>query len=158
MNVEIVEEPIRFHLHGIGGVVENERYGEVAHWRSCLPTRRGQAGLCKRSKWGNAPQNHRMPTWQFAIDSLPPYESLLFELRIGGATTQRKKMVTAHRHLSNGAQTPCRLTFGKRGVPECRVRRKPDRVRRHMVSKDRHNSAAIAVFGRSPISHLRNLG
>ena len=29
MNVEIVEEPIRFHLYGIGGVVENERYGEV---------------------------------------------------------------------------------------------------------------------------------
>jgi hypothetical protein len=29
MNVEIVVEPIRFHLHGIGGVVENERYGEV---------------------------------------------------------------------------------------------------------------------------------
>src|SRR5579862_6512833 len=29
MNIEIVEEPIRFHLHGIGGVVENERYGEV---------------------------------------------------------------------------------------------------------------------------------
>jgi hypothetical protein len=29
MNVEIVEEPIQFHLHGISGVVENERYGEV---------------------------------------------------------------------------------------------------------------------------------
>lgn len=29
MNIEIVEEPIRFHLHGIGGVVENERCGEV---------------------------------------------------------------------------------------------------------------------------------
>ena len=29
MNIEIVEEPIRFHLHGIGGVVENERFGEV---------------------------------------------------------------------------------------------------------------------------------
>ena len=29
MNVEIVEEPIRFHLYGIGGVVENERYAEV---------------------------------------------------------------------------------------------------------------------------------
>ena len=29
MNVEIVEEPIRFHLHGIGGLVENECYGEV---------------------------------------------------------------------------------------------------------------------------------
>jgi len=29
MNIEIIEEPIRFHLHGIAGVVENERYGEV---------------------------------------------------------------------------------------------------------------------------------
>jgi hypothetical protein len=29
MNIEIIEEPIRFRLHGIGGVVENERYGEV---------------------------------------------------------------------------------------------------------------------------------
>jgi SAM-dependent methyltransferase len=29
MNVEIIETPIRFHLHGIGGVVENERYAEI---------------------------------------------------------------------------------------------------------------------------------
>jgi hypothetical protein len=29
MSIEIVEEPIRFHLHGIGGVVEDGRYGEV---------------------------------------------------------------------------------------------------------------------------------
>ena len=29
MNIEIIEEPIRFHLHGISGLVENERYGEV---------------------------------------------------------------------------------------------------------------------------------
>jgi hypothetical protein len=29
MNIEIIDEPVRFHLHGIGGVVENERYGEV---------------------------------------------------------------------------------------------------------------------------------
>jgi hypothetical protein len=29
MNIEIIESPIRFHLHGVGGVVENERYGEV---------------------------------------------------------------------------------------------------------------------------------
>ena len=28
MNFEIVEQPIRFHLHGIGGDVENERYAE----------------------------------------------------------------------------------------------------------------------------------
>src|SRR6185437_1980319 len=29
MKIEIVEQPVRFRLHGIGGVVENERYGEV---------------------------------------------------------------------------------------------------------------------------------
>lgn len=29
MKIEVVETPIRFHLHGVGGVVENERYGEV---------------------------------------------------------------------------------------------------------------------------------
>ena len=29
MEIEIIESPIRFHLHGVGGVVENERYGEV---------------------------------------------------------------------------------------------------------------------------------
>lgn len=29
MNFEIIEKPIQFHLHGISGVVENERYGEV---------------------------------------------------------------------------------------------------------------------------------
>ena len=29
MNVEIIEDPIRFHLYGISGNVENERYGEV---------------------------------------------------------------------------------------------------------------------------------
>ena len=29
MKIDIIVEPIRFRLHGIGGVVENERYGEV---------------------------------------------------------------------------------------------------------------------------------
>ena len=29
MEIEIVESPIRSHLHGIGSGVENERYGEV---------------------------------------------------------------------------------------------------------------------------------
>ena len=29
MNIEIVETPIRFRLHGISGIVEDERYGEV---------------------------------------------------------------------------------------------------------------------------------
>lgn len=29
MDIEIMEAPVRFHLHGIEGVVENERYSEV---------------------------------------------------------------------------------------------------------------------------------
>ncbi len=29
MNIEIIETPIRFRLHGVGGVVEGERYAEV---------------------------------------------------------------------------------------------------------------------------------
>src|SRR5262245_5237010 len=29
MKIDIIENPIRFHLHGISGVVENEKYGEV---------------------------------------------------------------------------------------------------------------------------------
>lgn len=29
MNFEIIEAPIRFHLHGVSGVVEDERYAEV---------------------------------------------------------------------------------------------------------------------------------
>jgi hypothetical protein len=29
MCIEIIEEPVRFRLHGIRGVVEDERYGEV---------------------------------------------------------------------------------------------------------------------------------
>ena len=29
MKIEIIHESIRFNLHGIGSVVENERYGEV---------------------------------------------------------------------------------------------------------------------------------
>jgi len=29
MKIEIVDVPIRFLLHGIGGVVENERFGEI---------------------------------------------------------------------------------------------------------------------------------
>jgi hypothetical protein len=29
MNIEIVETPVRFRLHGIAGAVDNERCGEV---------------------------------------------------------------------------------------------------------------------------------
>lgn len=29
MKIEIIDKPIRFHLHGIGSLVENNRFGEV---------------------------------------------------------------------------------------------------------------------------------
>jgi hypothetical protein len=29
MNLEILDSPLQFHLHGIGGQVDNERFGEV---------------------------------------------------------------------------------------------------------------------------------
>lgn len=29
MNFEIIDEPIQFHLHGIEGIVQNEKYGEI---------------------------------------------------------------------------------------------------------------------------------
>jgi GyrI-like small molecule binding domain len=29
MNIEIIDNPMQFHLHGISGIVENERYAEV---------------------------------------------------------------------------------------------------------------------------------
>ena len=29
VKIEIIEEPIRFHLHGIDAIVENEKYGEI---------------------------------------------------------------------------------------------------------------------------------
>jgi hypothetical protein len=29
MNIEIIEAPIQFHLHGLSGIVENQRYGEI---------------------------------------------------------------------------------------------------------------------------------
>lgn len=29
MSIEIIESPIRFHRHGISGIVENEQHGPV---------------------------------------------------------------------------------------------------------------------------------
>lgn len=36
MNFEIIEEPIRFQLHGIGGEVENDRYADRSPDETCL--------------------------------------------------------------------------------------------------------------------------
>ena len=53
MNFEIVEEPIRFHLHGVSGAVENERYGVVG---MSLMNRMWQ--IVKESKIPNTGINH----------------------------------------------------------------------------------------------------
>jgi SAM-dependent methyltransferase len=51
MNIEIIESPIRFHLHGICGVVENECFGEVglrlmnAMWRVVKEARIPTTGI-----------------------------------------------------------------------------------------------------------------
>jgi hypothetical protein len=47
MIIEIIDEPIRFHLHGIGGAVENERYAEVGM--------RLMNEMWQAVKWANIP-------------------------------------------------------------------------------------------------------
>ena len=88
MNFEIVEEPIRFHLHGISGVVENQRYGEVG---MSLMNQMWQ--VVKRAKISNTGINHwvYLPGGRMFVGielqnpqqaSLPdPLEPLEFELQ-----------------------------------------------------------------------------
>jgi len=51
MQMEIMDEPIRFRLHGIEGLVENERYGEVglrlmdAMWQAVRSARISTTGI-----------------------------------------------------------------------------------------------------------------
>lgn len=87
MKIEIIEQPIRFRLHGIQGVVENQRYGEV--------------GLCLMNEMWQVVKGANVPTtginhWVYLPNdkmfvgielrgpqqtSLPdPLESLEFEL------------------------------------------------------------------------------
>lgn len=60
MNIEIVETPVRFRLHGIGGVVENERYGVVGLrlmndlWRAVKGAEIPTAGI---NHWVYLPDN-----------------------------------------------------------------------------------------------------
>lgn len=62
MNFEIVEQPIRFHLHGIAGVVENRRYSEVGlrlmneMWRVVKGAKTPTTGI---NHWVYLPE-HRM--------------------------------------------------------------------------------------------------
>lgn len=88
MTVEIVEEPIRFHLHGIRGVVENEQYGEVGFrlmnqmWQVVKGARIPTTGI---NHWVYLPDNKmfvgvelRSPERSPAPDQLEPVE---FELQ-----------------------------------------------------------------------------
>ena len=88
MKIEIVESPIRFHLHGVGGVVENERYGEVGFrlmnemW---LAVRRAEVPTTGIDHWVYLPDDRmfvgvelRSPQQSPTPDPLEPLE---FELR-----------------------------------------------------------------------------
>jgi hypothetical protein len=88
MNVEIIEEPIRFHLHGISGMVENERYGEVGMrlmgelWRFIKGPKIATTGI---NHWVYYPDNKmfvgvelQSPQQTPATDQLEPLE---FELQ-----------------------------------------------------------------------------
>jgi hypothetical protein len=84
MTVEIVEEPIRFHLHGIRGVVENEQYGEVGFhlmnqmWQVVKGARIPTTGI---NHWVYLPENKmfvgvelRSPEQSPTPDKLEPVE------------------------------------------------------------------------------------
>ena len=88
MTVEIVEEPIRFHLHGVGGMVENGQYGEVGFrlmnemWRAVKGAGVPTTGT---NHWVYLPENKlfvgvelRTPQPLPTPDQLEPLE---FELR-----------------------------------------------------------------------------
>ncbi|HMP57753.1 MAG TPA: hypothetical protein PKD86_00245 [Gemmatales bacterium] len=88
MNIEIIEEPIRFHLHGIGGEVENERYGEVGFrlmnqmWQAVKRAKVPTTGI---NHWVYLPDNRmfvgvelRSPEQAPTPDPLEPLE---FELQ-----------------------------------------------------------------------------
>ena len=87
MNIEIIDKPVRFHLHGIGGVVENERYGEVGFrlmnkmWQVVKSAGIPTTGI---NHWVYLPDNRmfvgveiRNPQQRSTLDQLEPLE---FEL------------------------------------------------------------------------------
>jgi hypothetical protein len=88
MNIVIVDEPIRFHLHGIGGVVENERYGEVGlrlmneMWQVVQGAKIPTTGI---NHWVYLPDGRMFVGVELRNPQQPPtsdpLESLEFELR-----------------------------------------------------------------------------
>lgn len=88
MKFEIIEEPIRFHLHGISGVVENERYGEIGlrlmneMWRVVKEAKIPTTGI---NHWAYLPDNKMFVGVEFRNQqhgSIPDQlEPLQFELK-----------------------------------------------------------------------------
>lgn len=87
MQIEIIDQPIRFHLYGIGGEVENERYGEVGlrlmneMWQVVKSAHVPTTGI---NHWVYL-SNHRMFVGVELKEAAPPagpagLESLQFEL------------------------------------------------------------------------------
>lgn len=81
MTVEIVEEPMRFHLHGIVGVVEDGRYGEVVNMVNSPPGVRGQSSG-GRSQYNSTPLSSgsrrysaSLTPWSLAPSSWMPASS-----------------------------------------------------------------------------------
>jgi GyrI-like small molecule binding domain len=87
MNIEIIEAPIRFHLYGISGVVENERYGEVGFrlmnemWRAVKGAEVPTTGI---NHWVYLPDHRMFVGVELRSPSQPPpsapLEPLEFEL------------------------------------------------------------------------------
>lgn len=87
MNIEIIEQPIRFHLHGIFGVVDNERYAEVgmglmnAMWSAIKSAGIATTGI---NHWVYLPDGRMFVGVELrnaSQASIPaPLESLQFEL------------------------------------------------------------------------------
>lgn len=88
MKTETLEEPIQFRLHGIGGVVENEQYGEVglrlmdAMWQAVKGAGLPTTGI---NHWVYLPKGRMFVGVELrtAVQSPlpPPLEPLDFELR-----------------------------------------------------------------------------
>jgi hypothetical protein len=96
MNIEIIEEPIGFHLHGISGVVENEQYAAVglrlmdAMWQAVKGAKIPNTGI---NHWVYLPAGRmfvgvqlRNPQQRPLPDQLEPLE---FELRRHEARPRR---------------------------------------------------------------------
>jgi hypothetical protein len=88
MILEIVEEPIPFHLHGFGSVVENEQYGAVGFrlmnelWQVVKSTSLPTTGI---NHWAYLPDKRMFVGAELrnpqALPTPSPLESLEFELQ-----------------------------------------------------------------------------